>query len=214
MAPTKNHLLAALCVDLCIGFAKAGVAVHTRSVTLLAEAVRSFANAVRRLPLSGRAGDGEPGARTWSLFVGALLLAACGAIVFVMGFVRLLLPEALRSPGIALAVLGISLALEAIPLYGALRRLRATPDVPPAIRFRRALASAAPERLTAIIGTLASMLCVAAAAATGNLLWDAMGALIAGAIMLATIVTIGAEIRALAAGAPAVAPIPEQDGRG
>jgi len=202
MEHTKPPIPVALCIDLGIGLAKAAAAVHTRSGTLFAEAARSFAAAASRLPSPGRAGDGEPAAQAWSLFVGALLLSGCGAIALVMGFVRVLRPEPLHSPGIALAVLGLSLALEAIPLYSALRRPRETPDLPWSLRLRRALASVASERMAAVIGTVASTFCVAAAAVTGNPLWDAMGALIAGAIMIAAAVAIGAEIRALAAGVP------------
>lgn len=168
----RNDLLT-LFADLGLGCAKATAALLTPSSALFAEAARSFALAGARLPrLLGCEADSRAG-RANAAFVAALMFSASGAMSFVVGLSWLARTVPPHASAAALAVLMLSLAMEVAWRNGPFRRIT-------------------------LPGTAACLAGVAAAAFTGDPLWDALGAIAAATTTMAAALAAGAEIRRLA----------------
>jgi divalent metal cation (Fe/Co/Zn/Cd) transporter len=102
-------------------------------------------------------------------------------------------------------VLGVAVLLEALSLAGALREIRKTAGGKSFLRWFREtrqseLMVVAGEDIAALAGLALAFLAVAAAVASGNPMWDALGTLGIGIVLMVIAVAVMIEVKALIVG--------------
>lgn len=200
-----------------IALSKYGAAWWTGSGSMLAEAIHSTADCVNQLLLLlGMKEANKPESADhplghhrvtyfWSMIVALLLFFMGGAFSVYEGVERLLHPQPLANGGLAMAVLGIAVVLEAFSLAGALREIRKTAGAKPFLRWFREtreseLMVVAGEDIAALAGLALAFLAVSAAVLTGNPLWDALGTLAVGVVLMVIAVAVMIEVKGLIVG--------------
>lgn len=210
-------ILYALGANFGIAVAKFAAAAWTGSGSMLAEAIHSTADCANQLLLLlGMREAKRPespdhplghhrAAYFWAMVVALLLFFMGGAFSVYEGIERWRHPQPLQNGLIAMAVLGVAVVLEAFSLAGAMREIRKVAGGKRFLRWFREsrqseLMVVAGEDIAALAGLVLAFLAVAAAVATGNPLWDALGTLSVGAVLMVVAVAIMIEVRGLIVG--------------
>ncbi|RQH05406.1 cation diffusion facilitator family transporter [Paraburkholderia dinghuensis] len=207
----------ALAANLGIAACKYVAAAFTGSGSMYAEAIHSTADCGNQLLLlfglrqsrkaptpvhpmgSGRA------INYYSLVVALLLFFVGGAFSVYEGVQRLFAREPLQHVYIALAVLGISVVLEALSLRGALREIRAREPNKSLWRWFREtresdLLVVAGEDIAALAGLAIAFVAVLLTLITGNPVWDAWGSIGVGALLMFIAALIAREVKSMIVG--------------
>lgn len=217
MSQGKKAIFYALAANLGIALAKTGAALFTGSGAMAAEAIHSFADCANQgLLLIGLrdAGRGRSprhpmgtGRATyfWSLLVAVLLFFVGGAFSLFEGIERLLHPTPLQMPGLALGILGFSVALESFSLYGALKESRAERAGRSLWQWFREtrqpeLLVVTGEDVAALGGLALAFGCVGLAMLTGNPAFDALGSCLVGLLLMLIALALSRELRGLVIG--------------
>jgi divalent metal cation (Fe/Co/Zn/Cd) transporter len=121
------------------------------------------------------------------------------------GWHRLAHPEPLRNATVALLVLGIAIVLESISLWGALREIRKVQAGRGFVRWFREtrqseLMVVAGEDIAALGGLVFAFVAVLLAMATGNPLFDALGSIAVGVLLVVVSAAITLEIKGMIVG--------------
>jgi len=214
---STRAILYAFLANLGIALAKSAAAVYTGSGSMLAEAIHSFADCGNQVLLyiglkqSERPADREHpmgyGKITyfWSFIVAILLFSMGGMFSMYEGWQKLHHPESLHQAWIALTVLLVSIILESFSLLGALKEIRA-------LRGKRhfqewlkrtrnaELVVVLGEDIAAITGLILALVFVSIASVTGNPVYDAVGSISIGMILICVSLFISIRIRALITG--------------
>jgi len=220
----RRTVLAAFAANLGIAATKFAAFVITGSASMLAESVHSVADSGNQaLLLIGRSRAqreeteehqfGFGAERYLYGFLVALLLFTLGAVFSVYeGIHRILHPESLDSPVVALVVLGIAGILEGFSFRTAImesnetRGRRAWPSF-----IRRAKAPELPavllEDFAALIGLALAFCGVVLTWITGNGRWDGAGSLAIGALLGCVAVILAVEMKSLLIGESADADV-------
>ncbi|MCB1326337.1 MAG: cation diffusion facilitator family transporter [Spirochaetales bacterium] len=200
-----------------IAIAKGIAAYVTGSGSMLAEAIHSVADCTNQVLLFvGLKGASRPadarhplgyGKLTyfWSFMVAILLFSMGGLFSIYEGVHKLQDPEPLDRAWIALLVLGISIALEGGSLLGALREIKHLRKGYSLIHWlkhsRRAeMVVVFGEDVAALIGLVLASGFVGLAAITGNAIFDAMGSIAIGLVLITISVFLIVRVRALLIG--------------
>jgi len=207
----------ALGANLGIALAKAFAAWHTGSGAMLAEAIHSFADSANQLlllvglnrskrPVSDDHPLGHGKAIYFWSFIVALMLFSMGGIFSIYeGVHKLMKPEMPSSPWVAVGVLAVSILLESGSLRGAMNEVKK-------VRGRRSLFNwfrtsrqselivVVGEDIAAIAGLLLALAAVLATILTGNPLFDALGTIGIGAVLVLVAITVGIEVKSLLIG--------------
>lgn len=200
-----------------IAVSKFAAAFWTGSGSMLAEAIHSSADCVNQLLLllglreAKRPEDADHplgyhrAAYFWSMIVALLLFFMGGAFSVYEGVERLLHPQALENGLLALAVLGVAVVLEGFSLWGAMKEIRKTAGGKPFLKWFREtrqseLMVVAGEDIAALAGLALAFLAVALTLATGNPLWDALGTLCVGLVLMVVAVAVMVEVKGLIVG--------------
>lgn len=216
-ASSTRAILYALMANFGIALTKGAAAIYTRSGSMLAETVHSFADCANQLLLllGMRQAKREPteehpmgfGMSTyfWSFIVALLLFSVGGMFSIYEGLHKLKEPQALTSPWIAVIVLAVAVVLESFSLYGAIREIRKISGDRSLWRFFREsrnseLIVILGEDLAALFGLVLALVAVLLTIATGNPLFDAMGSIAVGILLIVVAVLLGAEVHALLIG--------------
>lgn len=214
---SKKAILYALGANLGIALAKTGAALYTKSGAMLAEAIHSFADCANQalLLVGMRDAGGDRTSRHpmgnarasyfWSILVATLLFFVGGAFSVLEAVEHLKHPQPLNNPLIALGVLGVSVVLEAFSLYGALKESKKERGGKSLWRWFKE--SRSPELLVvtgediAALGGLAmAFVFVGLSVITGDPMWDAIGSLAVGVLLMAIAGLLCVEMRALIVG--------------
>ncbi|MDP9149652.1 MAG: cation diffusion facilitator family transporter [Myxococcota bacterium] len=200
-ADSRKVVIAALAGNIAITFCKFGAAYLSRSTATLAEAVHSVADSgnqgllligmqLAAKPASERYPFGRSSERYfWPFVVALLLFSVGGAFAIFDGLAHLLDPPATRSArGWSYAVLGVSLAFEAMSFRVAISEFRKLAAGRP---LRRALLEArdptiplvVAEDATAMGGLVIALLAVGASGLTGRDYWDPAGSVVIGILL-------------------------------
>ncbi len=216
-ADSTKAILFALGANSGIAVTKFGAAFYTGSGAMLAEAIHSVADAVNQLLLLlGMRQAKRPETEEhplgqqrvvyfWAMMVAILLFFVGGLFSIYEGYHRLTAFEPLQNAFVALIVLGIAIVLEMVSLWGALREIRKVQAGRTFWRWFREtrqseLMVVAGEDIAALGGLVFAFVAVLLAMWTGNPLFDALGSIAVGILLIIVAVTITWEIKGMIVG--------------
>jgi len=207
----------ALGANLGIALAKTFAAWYTRSGAMLAEAIHSFADSANQLLLlvglkraKRPASDDHPlghgkAIYFWSFIVALMLFSMGGIFSIYEGVHKLTHPEMPSSPWVAICVLAVSILLEAGSLKGAMKEVRKVQGRRSFFNWFKTsrqseLIVVVGEDIAAILGLLLALFAVLATMLTDNPVFDALGTIAIGAVLVLVAVTVGIEVKSLLIG--------------
>lgn len=214
---TARAILYAFIANFGIAIAKSWAAWLTGSGSMLAEAIHSYADTGNQVLLylglkqSQRPPDKEHPlgygklSYFWSFIVAILLFTMGGLFSIYEGFHKLSHPEPLSHIWVAVGVLAAAIVLEGGSLLGCLREIRIVRAGRPFgewLKHTRAseLVVVLGEDIGAQLGLILALIFLVIAEMTGDPVYDAMGSITIGVILLVISAFIGWRIRALIVG--------------
>jgi cation diffusion facilitator family transporter len=207
----------AFLANLGIALAKLGAALYTHSGSMLAEAIHSFADCGNQvlLYIGLKQAQKPPDAKHplgygrvtyfWSFVVALLLFSMGGLFSINEGWHKLHGGEPLNKAWVALLVLGVSVFLEFGSLMGCLReikKLRGERSLAYWVRNTRnaELVVVLGEDVAALIGLMLAFVFVSLAALTGNGVFDAIGSIVIGLVLVCVSIFVALRIKGLIVG--------------
>lgn len=217
MASGKKAIYYALAANAGIALTKTAAALVTGSTSMTAEAIHSYADCGNQiLLLLGMQRASAPASELhplgygkvsyfWSFLVALLLFSVGGLFSVYEGSHKLLHPEPLQYPWIAIVVLAVGVGLETFSLCGALKEVRSTRGHRSLYRWFRdtrqsELMVVIGEDIAALLGLTVALLFVSLALITGNAIFDAVGSIVIGVLLIAIALMITLEIKSLIIG--------------
>lgn len=214
---SARAILYALLANLGIAIAKTWAAWFTGSGSMLAEAIHSYADAGNQVLLfvgmrqARRPADAEHPlgygklSYFWSFIVALLLFSVGGLFSIYEGMHKLLAPEPLNLPWVGMVVLAVAIVLEALSLAGALREIRRLRGEQPLLDWVRQTRSAElvvilGEDIAALVGLVVAFGFLGLTVLTGDPVYDALGSVIIGAVLVTVSMFIAQRIRGLLVG--------------
>jgi len=214
---SAKAILYAFIANLGIALAKLGAALYTHSGSMLAESIHSFADCGNQVLLfvGLRQAQKPPDAKHplgygkvtyfWSFVVALLLFSMGGLFSIYEGWHKLDGHEELNKPWVALAVLGVSIALEFGSLLGCLKeiaKLRKDKSLAYWLRNTRnaELVVVLGEDVAALVGLAIAFVFVGLATLTGNMMFDAIGSIAIGVVLVCVSIFVALRIKGLIVG--------------
>ena len=212
-----KSIIYALSANFAITIAKAVAAVITNSGAMLAEAIHSGADCTNQLllllgikqakrPPSDKfpLGYGKE-IYFWSFIVAILLFSVGGMFSLYEGLHKLQDPQPLSQPYIALGVLAFAIVAEGLSLAGCIRevnQVRGDKNLWQWFRQTRqsALLVIFGEDMAAMLGLTFAFVAVVLTMVTGNPLYDAIGTVGIGGLLIIVAVMVGREVKDLLIG--------------
>jgi len=221
-----SAIIYALSANAGIAASKAAAAAYTGSSAMLAEAVHSAADCANQLLLllGLRQAKAPPspqhplgyGKATyfWSFMVAVMLFTLGGAFSIYEGAHKLSAPEPLANPWVAVIVLSIGVLLETWSLRGCIHEIREKAGDMPLWRYFKEsreseLIVVMGEDIAALAGLALALGAVLLTMATGNPLFDALGSIAVGSLLIVVAIGVGWQVKSLLVGESA-APEREQ----
>jgi len=216
-ANSLRAILLALGANFAIFVAKLVAAIFTGSGAMLAEAVHSLADCGNQgLLLLGMRQAGRPPSSEyplgwgralyfWSFLVAMLLFSVGGMFSLYEGIHKLTHHEPLKWPWLAVGVLVFGIVAESVSMHGCMKEVnKARGDRSIWRWFRQTRASELlvifGEDLAALIGLAFALVAILLTMATGNPLFDAIGTIAIGVLLIAVAVAVAIEVKALLIG--------------
>lgn len=214
---STKAILYAFVANLGIAFAKTWAAVYTGSGSMLAEAIHSYADsgnqvllfiglkqALRPADADHPLGYGKL-SYFWSFIVALMLFSLGGVFSIYEGLHKLEHPEPLNQIWIALAVLTLAVVLESTAMFGVLREvkyLRKSKSLRHWLKNTRnaELVVVLGEDFAALTGLSLALVFVGLAAITGDPVYDAIGSICIGVVLIVVSIFVGWRIRDLIIG--------------
>jgi cation diffusion facilitator family transporter len=216
-ADSLKSILFALGANFAIALAKTAGAVYTGSSSMLAEAIHSYADCGNQglliwgLKEAGRAptadhplGHGKA-IYFWSFIVALMLFSMGGLFSIYEGAHKLHDSEPVKNAWVAVAILAFGLAAESVSLWGCLREINKTRGSQSLWQWFRSsrqseLLVVLGEDLAALGGLVLALGFIGLAMLTGNPMWDAVGSIAIGVLLVGVAVLVGIEVKALLVG--------------
>jgi cation diffusion facilitator family transporter len=216
-ANSLKAVLLALGANFAIFVSKLVAAIVTGSGAMLAEAIHSLADCGNQgLLLLGMRQAKKPASDEyplgwgralyfWSFVVALLLFAVGGLFSIYEGVHKLSAPEPLRWPWLALGVLLFGIVMESISMRGCLHEVNLARGEQSLWRWFRETRSSEllvifGEDLAALLGLCLAALAIGATILTGNLLFDALGTIAIGVLLVVVAIALAIEVKALLIG--------------
>ncbi|KAF1688106.1 cation efflux family transporter [Pseudoxanthomonas broegbernensis] len=207
----------ALGANFAIAVAKGVAAFVTGSGAMLAETVHSLADCGNQLllllglrqaarPVSPEYPLGYGRAiYFWSFLVAVMLFSVGGMFSVYEGVHKLRHPEPLRQWGWAVGVLVFAIVAEGVSMRACLHEVNKARGSRSLWRWFRESRQAElvvifGEDLAALLGLMFALAAVLLAVATGNPLWDALGTIVIGALLIVIAVLVAIEVKAMLIG--------------
>ena len=221
-ASSLRAVLYALSANAGILIAKGTAAAVTGSSAMLAEAIHSAADCGNQvLLLRGmKEAKGKPDAKHplgygkvvyfWAFLVAVLLFTIGGMFSLYEGWHKLHATEPISSPILAIVVLAVSIVLESFSLAGCVREIRKVSGGMSLWKFFHVsrnsdLIIVLGEDIAALAGLALALIAILLALATGNPMFDALGSMAVGILLIFVAVLLTMEIKALITGESAEA---------
>ena len=216
-ADSVRTILYALGANLAIAAAKTAAAIATGSSAMLAEAIHSYADAGNQgLLLWGLKQAKRPPSPEyplgwgkavffWSFIVALVLFSLGGLFSIYEGWHKLAHPEDLSYAWVAVGVLVFGLAAEMVSLRACLQevnKVRGARSLWQWFRHSRQseLVVILGEDIAALLGLLLALIAVVITMMTGDPMWDALGSMAIGVVLVLVAVGIAIEIKGLLIG--------------
>jgi cation diffusion facilitator family transporter len=212
-----KSILFALLANLGIAVTKTVAAVITGSGAMLAESIHSFADCGNQglLFLGLKSSKRKPDAQHplgygkaiyfWSFIVALMLFSMGGLFSVYEGIHKLSSHEGLKSPMIAVAVLSFSMILEAFSLYGCLTQINKIRHKKPLWTWvkntrQSELIVVLGEDVAALLGLAFALIAVTLSIVTGNPVYDAIGSIGIGVLLVFVSVFLAIKVKSLLIG--------------
>lgn len=213
-----KSILFALLANFGIAVTKTVASVLTGSGSMLAEAIHSYADCANQgllflgLKQAKKAPDeNHPLGHGkeiyfWSFIVALMLFSMGGLFSIYEGTHKLSTHEGLKSPMIAIVVLSISIVLEAFSLYGCITQIKKVKRKDQSLwnwaknSRQSELVVILGEDIAALLGLGFALIAVSLATITGNPIFDALGSIFIGALLLVVSVFLGIKVKRLLVG--------------
>ena len=216
-ADSLRSILYALGANFAIAIAKSFGAVYTGSASMLAEAIHSFADCGNQALLIWGLKSARQAASPdhplghgraiyfWSFIVALMLFSMGGLFSIYEGVHKLHDTEPVKYAWVAVGVLSFGVAAESVSLWGALREIdkeRGELNLWQWFRTSRQseLLVIFGEDLAALGGLVLALGFIALSMITGNPMWDAVGSISIGVLLVMVAVLVGIEVKALLIG--------------
>ncbi len=214
---SKKSITFALLANLGIAITKTAAAVVTGSGALLAESIHSYADCSNQglLFWGLRAAKKKPDPEHplgygkeiyfWSFMVALILFSMGGLFSIYEGIHKIGMHEGLKNPGIAIAVLAISMFFEAASLSGCLMQIKKLrQNVPLRTWYKNSRQSelivVLGEDTAALLGLTFAMIAVVMSVITGNPVFDAIGSIGIGILLVIISFVMAIKIKSLLIG--------------
>ena len=212
-----KSILYALFANLAIAIAKGAAAFWTGSGAMLAEAIHSLADSCNQLLLlfgmkqSVRPPDSDyplgygKSIYFWSFLVAVILFSLGGMFSIYEGVHKFTHPQPLTQPMIAVGVLVFAIIAESVSLWGCMQAVNKE-------RFDRSLRRwfhesrsselivVFGEDVAALLGLCLALVAILAAAITGNPIYDAIGTIMIGVLLVVIAILLAIEVKDLLIG--------------
>jgi cation diffusion facilitator family transporter len=216
-AYSVKSILFALGANFSIAVAKLAAAIFPGSGAMMAESIHSFADCVNQvLLLVGIKNAKRPPSSEyplgygkaiyfWSFIVALILFSMGGLYSIYEGVHKLHNPEPVSAPLVAIGVLLFSMLAEGTSLWGCMREVNKVRGNHSIIRWFKEtrqsdLLVVFGEDTAALAGLSFALLAVITTWITGNPMWDALGSICIGVLLILIAIFIGIEVKALLIG--------------
>lgn len=214
---SSTAVVAALTANLGIAIAKFAAFAFTGSSSMLAEGVHSVVDSSNQvlLLIGGKRARRDADAThqfgygrdrfIYGFLVALVIFSIGGLFALAEGIDKAVHPHHLDSPAIALAVLGFSIVAESFSLRTALRESRGLKGGQSWVRFIRTskvpeLPVVLLEDSAALVGLTLALVGIVLSQLTGNPVWDGVGTMAIGALLIAVAVVLVIETKSLLLG--------------
>ena len=216
-ADSVKSIIYALAANFAIALAKTVGAIYTGSSSMLAEAIHSFADCGNQaLLLWGlKEADRAPtpdhplgygkAIYFWSFIVALMLFSMGGLFSIYEGLHKISSTDLVQHAWVAVAILTFGVIAESVSLWGCVReinKVRGTRSLWTWFKVSRQseLVVILGEDLAALGGLALALGFIGLAMVTGNPVWDAIGSIAIGVLLLVVAVLVGTEVKALLLG--------------
>jgi cation diffusion facilitator family transporter len=216
-ADSLRSIFYALGANFAIAIAKSTGAVFTGSASMLAEAIHSFADCGNQALLIWGLKEAKRGASPdhplgygraiyfWSFIVALMLFSMGGLFSIYEGAHKLHDTEPVKYAWVAVGILSFSIVAESVSLWGALREIDKERGERSLWRWFRTsrqseLLVIFGEDMAALGGLVLALGFIGLAMVTGNPMWDAIGSISIGVLLILVAVLIGIEVKSLLIG--------------
>ena len=216
-ADSVRTILYALGANLAIAAAKTAAAIFTGSSSMLAEAIHSYADSgnqglllwgmkqAKRPPTPDYPLGWGKAVFFWSFIVALVLFSLGGLFSLYEGWHKLHATEPLSYAWVAVGILVFGIAAETVSLRACLHEVAKVRDGRSLWRWFREsrqseLVVILGEDLAALLGLVLALAAILATIASGNPVWDALGSMAIGAVLIIVAAGIGVEIKGLLIG--------------
>jgi cation diffusion facilitator family transporter len=220
-------VIAALCANIGIAIAKFVAFFFTGSSSMLSEAIHSVADSFNQvlLLIGGHRAKREATSKhqfgygrtryVYGFVVSVILFLVGGVFAIYEGLHKIQHPEALRDAGWAVGVLLIAMCLEGYSFRTAMKEANKSRGRKSMLRFVRQsrqpeLPVVLLEDFGALIGLVFALIGVGMSIVTGNGVWDGIGSLMIGVLLLAIAIFLSLEMASMLIGEGAIPEEQEQ----
>jgi cation diffusion facilitator family transporter len=214
---SKKSIFFALFANLGIAITKTVAAVITGSGAMLAESIHSFADCGNQglLFVGLKASEKKPDTEHplghgkeiyfWSFIVAIILFSMGGLFSIYEGIHKIYAHEGLKYPYIAILVLSVSMVLEAASLYGCLTQIKKVKRNQTLLRWvinsrQSELIVVLGEDVAALLGLSFALISIALSIVTGNTVFDAIGSIGIGVLLICVSLFLAVKIKGLLIG--------------
>jgi cation diffusion facilitator family transporter len=216
-ADSLKSILFALGANFAIALAKSAGAVFTGSASMLAEAIHSFADCANQALLLWGLKEAKRSASPdhplgygraiyfWSFIVALMLFSMGGLFSIYEGVHKLHATEPIQYAWVAIGILAFGVAAESVSLWGALREINKERGAQSLWQWFRTsrqseLLVIFGEDLAALGGLVLALGFILLSMVTGNPMWDAVGSICIGVLLVLVAILVGVEVKALLVG--------------
>jgi cation diffusion facilitator family transporter len=216
-ADSLKSILFALFANSAIAVAKGVAAAVTGSSAMLAEAIHSVADSgnqlllilglkqTKKAPTADHPLGFGKSIYFWSFLVAVILFSVGGMFSMYEGVHKLMQPAPLSHPWVAVGVLIFAIVAESISLWGCLREVEKERFGRSLVQwFKQSRSSALivvfGEDIAALAGLVLALAAIIATVLTGNPLWDALGTISIGILLIVVAFFIAVEVKDLLIG--------------